>query len=390
MADPFLELLELLGRIEQGVPEGWGELAVSALVVATIVVVRQFALRYQASSESAGGLSRRWLVSSSFVALVTAVGVVFLVGVWGLLDLLESAYESLGLAALGGKFVLSFVLLAGAYGFSGFFGRLIREMTGSDRVTEHQREVAYRVTQVALYSLAGLLIIALFTADLGSLLVGAGFLGIVVGMAARQTLGAGLAGFVLMFSRPFEIGDWVEIGDKEGIVTHISLVNTQLQTFDGEYVMLPNDHVSGSPITNRTRKGRLRVEVEVGVDYDADPDRAAAVAVDAVSDLEEARNVPTPQAVLKEFADSAVLLGVRFWIDNPSARAMWRARTAAISAVKDAFEDEGLKIPFPQRELAARSEAGGFVLADDDARESGTETQATADGGERDGETDGD
>ncbi len=88
-------------------------------------------------------------------------------------------------------------------------------------------------------------------------------------MAARQTLGSLLAGFMLMFARPFEIGDWVEIEEKEGIVTDISIVNTRIQTFDGEYVMIPNDTVGGSTIVNRSRKGRLRLEVDVGIDYDA-------------------------------------------------------------------------------------------------------------------------
>jgi hypothetical protein len=59
-----------------------------------------------------------------------------------------------------------------------------------------------------------------------------------------------------------------------------------------------------------------------------------------------------------------VLLGVRVWIDNPSARRKWRTRTAVVSAVKEAFDREGVKIPFPQRELTGREEAGGFVLAE--------------------------
>jgi small-conductance mechanosensitive channel len=204
-------------------------------------------------------------------------------------------------------------------------------------------------------------------------------------MAARQTLGAVLAGFVLMFSRPFEIGDWVEVGDQEGIVTHISIVNTRIQTFDGEYVMLPNDEVSSKPITNRTRKGRLRIEVEVGVDYEDDPTHAAEVALAAVRDVEKVLAVPTPQVVAKRFADSSVVLGVRFWIDSPSARRKWRAQTAVIDAVKSAFEAEGIKIPFPQRELTGRAEEGGFRLADGadaGAEERADVTEPTADGGD--------
>jgi small-conductance mechanosensitive channel len=184
-----------------------------------------------------------------------------------------------------------------------------------------------------------------------------------------------------MFSRPFEIGDWIQVGDYEGIVTDITIVNTRIQTFDGEYVMIPNDVVSSESLVNRSRKGRLRIEVEVGVDYDADPERAAKIAKRAVSKLDDPMNVPTPQVVLKRLDDSAVVLGVRYWIDNPSARRKWRSKTAVIGAVKAALEEEDIKIPFPQRELMGRTEDGGFVLAGDE-RPAQRQVEPTPDGGD--------
>jgi small-conductance mechanosensitive channel len=277
--------------------------------------------------------------------------------------------------------VLALVILTVAYGATDLVGRITRELADGQRaITEHQREIIYRVSQVSLYTLAGLFVLGgLFRVDLGGLLVGAGFLGIVVGLAARQTLGALLAGFVLMFSRPFEIGDWVEIGDHEGIVTDITIVTTRMQTFDGEYVMVPNDVVSAESVVNRSRKGRLRIEVDVGIDYDADPRRAADIARDAVGEIDSVMSVPTPQVVVKEFVDSAVLLGVRVWIDNPSARRKWRTRTAVVGAVKEAFEREGVKIPFPQRELMGREETGGLVVSEGERLAGGADTDADAD-----------
>ena len=370
---------DLLRAIERSVPEGVGELTASAVVVVTVFGVRYLARRWLRSSRSDGSTSRFRVAVSGVATLVTVGGVVVLIAVWGLLVPLAAAYDELGLSDLGGELVLSAVLLGGAYAFTGFVGRVIEAFAGRrTRVSEHQREIVYRLTQVTLYAFVGLTIITLFTNNIGSLLVGAGFLGIVVGMAARQTLGAMLAGFVLMFSRPFEIGDWVEIGDSEGIVTQITVVNTRLQTFDGEHVMLPNDEVSASSIINRTRKGRLRVEVEVGVDYDADPRRAAEIALDAVEELDEILAVPTPQVVVKRFADSSVILGVRVWIGDPSARRLWRARTAVVTAVHDAFAAEGIEIPFPQRTVSPR-EADGSPLSAVQARE-GDADPASSDG----------
>jgi small-conductance mechanosensitive channel len=357
-----------------------------AVTVAVIVVVfgaRYTVRRWRGRDGSIGEITD--LAVAAAVAVLTVGGVVAIIGVWGLESELRQAVVDLGLQDVAGKVLVSGVLLGATYALTGLVGRMIGAITGrGNAISDHQREVVYRLTQVTLYGIVGLVIVSLFTQDLSGLLVGAGFVGIVVGMAARQTLGAVLAGFVLMFSRPFEVGDWVAIGDHEGVVTEITVVTTRIQTFDGEFVMLPNDEVSGSAITNRSRKGRLRVEVEVGVDYDADPAHAARVALEAIEDADEVLDVPSPQAVRKRFADSAVVLGVRFWIDEPSARRMWRARTDVVDAIHEAFADADIKIPFPQRELAARTETGGFRLAREEERE--TDPPATADGGDGGGD----
>jgi len=264
--------------------------------------------------------------------------------------------------------VLAVVVLASAYAVTDFFSGIIRELSAeSTALSDHQEEVVRRLTQLSVYTFALLVVIGLFTDNVGSLLVGAGFLGIVVGMAARQTLGAVLAGFVLMFSRPFEVGDWVEIGDREGTVTEISIMSTRLRSFDGEVVTLPNDTVRSGSIVDKSRRNRLRIEIEVGVDYDADIDRAADLLAETVADVDDVAAMPEPAVVTKRFADSAVVLGVRYWIRNPSMRKRWRTQTAAMNAIKRELAAEDIAIPFPQQTLSAR-ESGGITV--------GTEAEA--------------
>jgi small-conductance mechanosensitive channel len=250
--------------------------------------------------------------------------------------------------------------------------------------------VILRITQLTVYTSAVLAVVGLFTDNVGSLLVGAGFLGIVVGMAARQTLGAILAGFVLMFSRPFEVGDWVEVGDHEGTVTEISIMSTRLRSFDGEVITMPNDEVRSGSIVDRSRRN-----VEVGVDYDTDVERAAAVLEAAAAGVEDVAEMPEPNAVTKRFDDSAVVLGLRYWIRNPSMRKRWRTRTAAMNAMKGALEDEGIVIPFPQQTLSARTEgaSGPQLDASVEGRAATRSGSVDADGGGEpsiDGSGDGD
>ena len=351
-----------LASLSQLIPSTTGRAIVTFGVAVAVTTVLSRTDRLHAIEPGRLPKTGWHLVVTLGTMVVAATGGLVIVAVWGLSDQLLGVFTAnLGPEALV-RFGISILFLIGAYTMTGLIRQLVEEIARArGSLGEHEREIAFRVGQVTLYVISVLLILTLWQVNIGGILVGAGFLGIVVGMAARQTLGALLAGFVLMFSRPFEIGDWVEVGDNEGIVTRITIVNTCLQTFDGEYVMIPNDEVSSQPILNRTRKGRLRIEVEVGVDYSVRPNRAAKIAVAAVDDLSAVSTAASPQAVIKGFGDSAVLLGVRAWVDDPSARKMWRARTAVVDAVHEAFDREGIEIPFPQRTVSRRE---GEVVAE--------------------------
>ena len=334
-------------------------------VLGGLIVAKQFVNQWRRDREVS---SRLALFISGIVALLIGGGLFTLVAVWELNGPLYNAYEELDLSRQVANVVLSFAILGGGYALADFVGHVIKDLAREqDTISEHEREILHRLTQVTIYTFALLVVIGLFTDNIGSLLVGAGFLGIVVGMAARQTLGAVLAGFVIMFSKPFEVGDWVIIGENEGTVTDITIANTRILSFDGEYVMVPNDLVTSTAVINRTRRGRLRIEVDVGVDFRTDPDRAGEVATEAVSELDRVLEAPAPQVVGKEFGESSIVLGVRGWIDNPSARRRWAARTEMMAAIKQAFADHDIKIPFPQRELSGRAETGGFRLAESEA-----------------------
>jgi Small-conductance mechanosensitive channel len=252
----------------------------------------------------------------------------------------------------------------------------------SDAINEHQRGIVFRVLQIAVIAAAGVGALTVWGVNLDGLFVGAGFLGIVIGTAARTTLGSLIAGLVLMFSRPFEFGDWVALDGREGIVADITIVNTRIRNQHGEEIVLPNEKVANATITNRSRLGQLRLSVDVGVDYAADLERAERVVAETLDDLSEVLSNPTPQVVPKSLADSAVVLECRFWIDHPSAAKRTMAEAAVVREVKAALDEAGVKIPYPQRELLGREEAGGLRIDGD--RERVDETQATpaADGGD--------
>jgi small-conductance mechanosensitive channel len=380
-------LLEQLTSTEARLVVTVGTVAVAlvaALVVAPMLIRRlRAAVRHYVP---AGRVSRaidrtgRVVPTSPAGLVLRAIqaGVLFsaavsLLVVWGLAGLAVEVITFLGFSLpFLGQITTTVALALVAY----VAADVLRESaerfaTRSDRVTEHQQEIVLRAGNLGLLALFVTATLTVWGIDLSGLLVGAGFLGIVVGLAARQTLGSLIAGFVLMFSRPFTIGDWVEVGDNEGVVTDITIVNTRLENFDGETVVIPNDSVANQPITNRSERGHLRIRLEVGIDYDTDPEHAAEIARERMEELKPVTDSPPPQVIRQSFGDSAVVLELRFWIDRPMPPRKWRAVDAVVQSVKDGFEREGIKIPFPQRELSGRAETGGFRIAEEAVDRSG-------------------
>jgi len=312
-------------------------------------------------------------IIGSAISIAIMIAAVFaIVDLWGQAASLTSQFGMVAFEERAPQVAVTVVVVVAIKVFSTVARRLLDDVTQeSDAMSEHEREVSFRLIQLLLWSVGIVFILGVWDINLGGLLIGAGFLGIVVGFAARETLGSLLAGFVLMFSRPFEVGDWIAVGEgaeeAEGIVTDITLMNTRIQAFDGEFVMVPNDVIGNQMVKNRSRKGRLRIEVDVGIDYEADVERAREVATDAVSEIDMIMSVPRAETVVKEFDDSAVTLGARGWIEHPSSRRRWRARTRMVRNVKRAFAEEGVKIPFPQRELTGREEQGGLRVLGEQA-----------------------
>jgi len=342
-----------------------GRLGVTVLVVALAAALGWALLPRLV--DDAEGSSLQWAVSGTVVR-VLQVGLLSgaalsLAFVWGLGPYVDdlAAYLEAQQASFVGRVVASVALAVLASVSARVLADAVENLgRQAEWMTDHQEEIVLRVSQLALFATALLVVLGIWDIQLGNLLVGAGFLGIVVGLAARQTLGSLIAGFVLMFARPFTIGDWVRIGGQEGIVTDITIFNTRLENFDGEFIIIPNDEVSNQAITNRSQKGMLRISVDIGVDYETDPDHAREVALEAMDEVTHVVTSPGPQAIPKAFGDSAVVLELRFWIDHPTPPRKWKAVSAVVRSVKSAFEAEDIKIPYPQRELSGRAETGGF------------------------------
>ncbi|MGB3542118.1 mechanosensitive ion channel family protein [Rubrivirga sp.] len=184
-----------------------------------------------------------------------------------------------------------------------------------------------------------------------TLLAGAGIVGLALGFAFQDIAANFIAGVLMAVRNPFLVGEIIETSGFTGTVEEITLRSTLLKTFQGQLVILPNAKVYGDPIVNYSRLKSRRVDLACGVGYGDDLGHAQQVALDAVDGL-EVRNTDRPvQLYYTEFGDSSVNFTVRFWIDFRAQTDFLDAQSQAIMAVKDAFDQNGVTIPFPIRTL---------------------------------------
>ena len=214
-----------------------------------------------------------------------------------------------------------------------------------------------RIVRVVVAVAAVIYALAQLGVRIAPLLAAAGVGGVALAFAVRSIFENFLAGVLILLRRPFRAGHEIVSEDHEGTVEDINLRAVVLRTYDGQRVFIPNGQILNAPLVNRTAFAVRRSELVVGVAYDADLDAAAAVIRRALAATEGVVDEPPPDALFSAFGDSSIELCVRFWHGAPIDQA-WRARHAAVVAVKRALDDAGIAIPFPQLALRTPAESG--------------------------------
>ncbi len=212
---------------------------------------------------------------------------------------------------------------------------------------------------IILYIAAIILIVGVWqlqTAFL-SLLTAAGFAGIVIGIAAANSMSNLISGFMIFYNHPFDIGDWVQIEDMEGIVVDVKPGATVIESWDGEKITYPNRIVEGSRIRNKSHQRKLRWRFPIGVDYATDIGKAREILLKIIKSHPDVLKDPEPQVIATEFGDSAIILDVRYWIAPLRARVLV-IQTWLMQEIQRAFAKEGIVIPFPQRTVVWRFPEG--------------------------------
>lgn len=175
-----------------------------------------------------------------------------------------------------------------------------------------------------------------------------GAAGLAVGLAFQSTLSNISAGVMLIFFRPFKIGDFINAGGETGIVENINIFNTILKTGDNKQIIIANSNIIGGNITNFSAKDTRRVDFVFGIGYDDDLKLAKQTLLDIVNKDDRVLKDPEPFVAVSELADSSVNFVVRAWVNSPD---YWGVYFDTIENVKITFDEKNISIPYPQMDI---------------------------------------
>ena len=186
-----------------------------------------------------------------------------------------------------------------------------------------------------------------------SLLALVGVLGLAVSLSVKDSLSNLAGGLTILGTRPFKVGDYVEIGSNSGTIQEIGLVYTSLTTVDNRRILVPNSVVVDAEVTNYTAEPLRRVDLKVTASYDAPVERVKQTIQEVVNAHELVLSDPPPFARLSEYGDSALEYVVRAWCANAD---YWTVYHDLLEQIKVAFDREGISIPYPHMEVKLRRE----------------------------------
>lgn len=175
-----------------------------------------------------------------------------------------------------------------------------------------------------------------------------GAAGLAVGLALQGSLSNFAAGVLIVAFRPYKVGDFIEAGGQTGTVDEVQIFTTTLKSPDNKKIIVPNSQIMSGTITNYSALGTRRVDMVFGCSYDDDVDTAFRVLQGIVEADSRILDEPAPTIALNELADSSVNFIVRPWVNSAD---YWDVYNDVTEQVKRKFDEAGLNIPYPQRDV---------------------------------------
>lgn len=223
-----------------------------------------------------------------------------------------------------------------------------------DRVLEKSKldRSAYtfirHLVKIVLWMVVILSILSQLGVNISSVLTVFAAMGAAVALAVKDSLSNVAGGLIIMFNKPFKSGDYITCGSNSGIVDSIDLMSTTIHTMDNKVIIIPNGSITSASITNFSKMEDRRVDVYINVSYDSDIELAKQIMIGLVKDDPRVFKDPAPYCIVTGYEESHIVLSLRAWVKNPD---YWWVYGDVMAKIKTAFDENGVRIPYPQMDV---------------------------------------
>jgi potassium-dependent mechanosensitive channel len=210
------------------------------------------------------------------------------------------------------------------------------------------------VIKYALISIGALVLLQIWGLDISSLAILASALGVGIGFGLQDIANNFGSGLVLVFERPIQVGDFVEVGDFKGVVERIGARRTELRTLDHVSILIPNSRFLEKEVINWSHGNPVsRLHIPIGVAYSADPKTVQAILTEVAQNHPDVLRTPLPQVWFTGFGESVLKFELLVWTRDPSRQFILKSELNY--RIYEALQQQHIEIPFPQRDLHLRS-----------------------------------
>lgn len=257
------------------------------------------------------------------------------------------------LQAFAPKLLYAVLIMVIGIVFSKLLLKLLKKAFKKSKLDPLSHKFILSLTRIVLYVLTAIISLSMLGVDMTSIIAVLGVAGLAISLAIQDSLANVAGGIILLMSKPFHVGDYVELDTVSGTVRQINILQTKLITFDNKVIYIPNGQVTSAKIINYSAQDSRRLDLSFSISYSEDFEKVKAVIYDIVSKNTLSLLDPSPIIRVGELQSSTVQIFCRVWVlkDN-----YWDLNYDLIEQILTAFKKENISIPFNQLDVHIKNQ----------------------------------
>lgn len=246
------------------------------------------------------------------------------------------------------KLIIALIVLAVGWVISNALSKIIMKIIKKFKIEQSVQSFIHSFLNISLKLLVVITFLAFLGINISAIITAVGAAGVAVALALQSNLSNVASGLIILVTRPFKVGDYIQYEDMSGTVTDIQIMFTHLNTNDNKVVVIPNSNLTANKVVNYSTEDKRRVDLNISISYDNDFEKGKAIIRSVVEACDMVYDDPAPIIRLGEHGANALIIHVRVWC---SAENYWDVFYDLTEGIKHSFDDNGIVIPYNQLDV---------------------------------------